>query len=200
MEVLSANCPACNSSGLTVRQKIIDVPHFGEVMVSSLLCGSCGYRHTDVISTTTKAPRRYTYSFNDESGLNARVIRSGSSTVRIPEFGIRIDPGGASEGYITNIEGLLWKILGIIDHLESDLRASLANPDADTADIEKRIDLSMNLRKEIERMINGELGTTIIIEDPYGNSAIIHDSDHVKVEDLSKEEVLALLDTGKHQS
>lgn len=193
MEVLSIDCPMCGSSGLSINQKFLDIPHFGEVMVSSINCDSCGYRHTDVLPTSTRTPKRYTFSFSDETGLNARVIRSGSSTVRIPDLGIRIDPGGASEGYITNIEGLLLKIIGIMDHIDSDLNSSLTNPEADPVDIGNRMKRSRELRKILERIMDGKSGTTIIIEDPYGNSAIIHNDDNVLIEDLTEEEIVSLL-------
>jgi len=38
------------------------------------------------------------------------VIKSGTTTIRIPEFGAKITPGPYSEGFITNVEGVLSKV------------------------------------------------------------------------------------------
>ena len=47
--------------------------------------------------------------------LDARVIRSSSGTLRIPELGVDIEPGFASESYISNVEGVLDRVEGVVE-------------------------------------------------------------------------------------
>ena len=42
--------------------------------------------------------------------ISARVVRSTGARIEIPEFGVRIDPGPACEGFVSNVEGVLDRI------------------------------------------------------------------------------------------
>ena len=76
--------------------------------------GACGFRHSDTILLTQKEPVRYTLAVETIDDLDARVIRSSSGTIRVPELGVDIEPGFASESYISNVEGVLDRIEGIV--------------------------------------------------------------------------------------
>lgn len=45
------------------------------------------------------------------------MVRSSSSTIRIPVLGANIEPGDASEALISNVEGVLWRIHDILSFL-----------------------------------------------------------------------------------
>ena len=193
-EIIRIDCPVCGESGLVQNQTTRDIPHLGEVLISTLICESCGYRHTDVMPTENREPSRYIYRYGDVDGLSVRVVRSGASTVRIPELGVYINPGMAGEGYITNVEGILERITGILKQMGKDLKSSIESGEGDPSDIDKRISNTLTLRKKIEGLREGEGGFTLIIEDPYGNSAIISEKDDVEIEALKPEEIASLLD------
>ena len=72
-----------------------------------------------------------------------------------------VDPGVASEGYVSNVEGLLERFKKI---LESE------RDNADDEDVRKK---AKNLLKKLWKIELGEEKVKIIIEDPSGNSAII---------------------------
>ena len=88
------------------------------------------------------------------------MVKSSEATVKIPFVG-DIMPGAASEGYVTNVEGVITKIK---DQVES-----LKNSEEDEVLKNK----AKNLLKKIMKIIWGEEKVKIIIEDPTGNSAII---------------------------
>jgi zinc finger protein len=186
-------CPACAVGIIEVLQDQVDIAHFGEVMISTLICPKCGYRSSDIVPLLNRPPRRYSIIIDGPQKLNTRVVRSGSSTVRIPEIGGRIDPGLFSDGYITNIEGILRRFLDILFQILRDL---MSNPQDENNDI--RIARTKEIITLLEHIADGDIspGTsiTIILEDPLGNSSIITDMDEgVSTEDLTEDEIMEML-------
>lgn len=156
----------------------LDVPYFGEVLQTIFICSSCGFRHTDVLVGRVREPRRFTYRVEKAEDMSVRVVRSTSGTVRIPELGVLIEPGPASEAFVSNIEGILVRVEAILDQLHRD---------AETPEIRKECERRM---EAIEAAREGRNRLTLILEDPYGNSAIVHDA--AEVATLSPEEAEGL--------
>jgi zinc finger protein len=91
------------------------------------------------------------------------VIRSSSGTIRVPELGVDIEPGFASESYISNVEGVLDRIEGIVCFATRSAREAENLEGATKGD---------EILKNIELARKGEFPITLILEDPLGNSAI----------------------------
>ncbi|MHA1384213.1 MAG: ZPR1 zinc finger domain-containing protein [Candidatus Helarchaeota archaeon] len=170
------NCPICKSK-ISTHFKTVDIPYFGEVILITLICDNCGYKKNDLFNVYEKGPKRYIYKFEEKKDLNIRVVRSGSCTIKIPELGSVIEPGIESEGYITNIEGILYRI--------SDILTTIENQGTDIDSL-KKIE---ELRSKIEKAKVGKFKLTLILEDPTGNSAIISDDNQkLRIEDLEIKE------------
>lgn len=160
----------------------VNVPYFGDAIESMLRCQACGFRHADFMILGQKAPMRLTYRAKDESALRVRVIRSNSGTVRIPELGFAAEPSPLSESYVSNVEGVLERakeiLLTALDwHREDAQKASLLR----------------HYLEASEAMMTGHHPFTLIIDDPFGNSAIV--AEDVERRALTEEEV-AHLKTG----
>ena len=106
-------CPVC-SSEMDFNWETKEIPHFGEAMIIAGVC-CCGYRHCDTILLSQKEPVRYTLTISSLEDLDVRVIRSSSGTIRVPELGIDVEPGPASEAYVSNVEGVLTRIRDIVE-------------------------------------------------------------------------------------
>ena len=179
---INANCPVC-SAQMQFSWETQDIPYFGEAMLISGVC-ECGFRHSDTILLTQKEPARNTLAVQTLEDLNARVIRSSSGTIRVPELGVDIEPGYASDSYVSNVEGVLERIEEIVCFATSQARA------ADNQESTKR---GEEILENIAAARKGEFPLTFIIEDPLGNSAIA--SEKAVVTPLTDEEV-ARLQTG----
>lgn len=167
-------CPACNDEdGLEMRSITHEMPHVGEVVETVLDCDNCGFRSTTTMIAEQDEAVRYELEVAGD-GLTARVVRSTSCTVRVPDLGIDIEPAHASDAYITNVEGVLKRIERVLGHV----RRTEDGDEADKAD---------ELLTKLQRMIDGDRSFTLILEDPFGNSAIVHDD--VASRPLSDEEV-----------
>jgi len=175
-------CPVCETGELIFRSTELDVPYFGKTTQTTLLCGSCGYKHNDFILSELKEPMRFELLVESEEDLSIKVVRSASGTISIPELGAKVEPGVASEGYITNIEGVLRRFQ---DATTLAIRFARETDEEEIAEARGE-----EVLERLERMIQGKEPVTLIIEDPFGNSAIISEKAIKRV--LSEEEVSEL--------
>ena len=157
-------CPVCFVEGKAKSiMRELGIPHFGKVLETTIQCPECGFRHSDIIALEQNDPAKYVIEIN-KSNLTVRVVRSQSATVSIPEVGIKVEPGPKSEGYVTNVEGMLnrfedavKKALNLFDNAESQENAK-------------------NTLKKIQDLKEGNGTATLIILDPFGQSNIVSDS------------------------
>ena len=161
--ITTSSCPICNAE-IIFDWETKDIPHFGEAMIIAGVCESCGFRVSDTILLSQGEPVRYAITIEEPADLNARVIRSTSGTIRIPELGIDVEPGPASEAYISNVEGVLQKIRDIV---------VFATKSAMDAGAEENVRRGEYILERICRAMEGEGPLTVILEDPLGNSAIV---------------------------
>jgi len=153
-------CPVCKSNTLTLTEAERDVPYFGLLHIYSMDCSSCNYHKADVEADEKHEPCRYELEVNGEEALKTRVVKSSTATVKIPRI-MTISPGIASNGYITNIEGLVNRVRNALE---------TARDNAETPEAKAK---AKSMLKKINRVLWGSEKITVIIEDPSGNSAII---------------------------
>jgi len=154
-----------------------EVENFGAVLLSAATCRRCGYRHTDVITLTNHQPTALTAQIISLEDLNMRVIKSGTATVSIPEFKATIIPGPYSEGYISNVEGLLSKIEDALTFMLTTAKG-------------KRLKKGQMLLSKMRMARDSKPRFTLTIKDPFGNSAIISPNPRkVQKRKLSKREL-----------
>ena len=156
------HCPMCRQKTLTLMEAEREVPYFGKVSLFSMTCENpeCKYHKADIECLSKQEPCKYTLDITSEEDMKIRVIKSGEATVKIPHI-TTITPGPASNGYITNIEG-------IFNRVKKQVEVARDTAD-DTAEKKK----AKNMLKKITKIMWGRQPQKIIIEDPSGNSAIV---------------------------
>ena len=110
--------------------------------------------------------------------MSVRVVRSQSATVSIPEIGVKVEPGPKSEGYVTNVEGILTRF-------EDAVKKALK-----LFDDEQSQKNAKNTLKQIEELKKGNGTATLIIMDPFGQSNIV--SENVEISEIPEEELREL--------
>ena len=161
-ELKGQPCPMCKKKTLVLREQETEVPYFGKMYMFSMSCEGCKYHKADIEALENQEPCKWTFEVNGEEDLKVRVIKSGQATIKIPHV-TTVTPGPASNGYITNIEG----VLNRIKHQIETARDSEEDPAA-----KKK---AKNLLKKLQKVVWGKEKLKFIIEDPSGNSAIISD-------------------------
>ena len=146
-------------------------------METTLQCPSCGFKHSDILALEHKDPAKYVLEINKNT-LSVRVVRSQSATVIIPEAGIKVEPGPKSEGYVTNVEGVLTRFESAV------IRAlKLFDDDESQRNGKSTLEFVQELKK-------GNGTATLIILDPFGQSSIVSDS--AEVSEIPEEELHGL--------
>ena len=158
---MAIDCPVCNGEKTAESTtKTSNIPHFGEILESSIICSACGYKHNDVICIEQKEPTKHKIAIKKDS-LESRVIKSQSATVSIPEFGLKVEPGPKSLGYVSNVEG-------VIVRFEDGVKKALT-----IFDDEESQKNGLAILEKLSMLINGDIEATLIIKDPFGQSNIM---------------------------
>ena len=153
-------CPMCLKNGLTLTEAEREIPFFGKVYLFSMACTECKYFKADIECQEKREPSKYTLEVDSVDDLNIRIIKSASATVKIPHV-MTIESAETSNGYITNVEGLLNRVKRMLE---------ASKEEADDSAARKKI---KNMLKKLHKVVNGYDKLKIIIEDKTGNSAIV---------------------------
>ena len=161
-------CPICFSDeGLTMIAHTSEIPYFGEHTQLTILCPSCGWKHTDFIPAEGKKPGAFSLEIEGIDMLSVRIIRSSSCTIKIEELGMEVEPGGATTGYVSNIEGVLNRFQGAVEMMYRQ---------AKTSNEKETIRKCEALLEKINLVKNGNLMVEITLLDPMGHSQILHEN------------------------
>lgn len=153
-------CPMCREKKLTLSEQLVEVPYFGKMFIFSMNCSGCNYHKSDLEAAELKPACKYTFEVENEEDLKVRVVKSGEANIKIARVG-NIESGPASNGYVTNIEGVINRMKVMVEK---------ARDEAEDAKARKK---AKNLVKKLQNVLWGREKIKITIEDKTGNSAII---------------------------
>lgn len=160
--IVPGPCPICTKE-IQYLYQTEEIPYFSEILIISALCPSCGWRYVDTQLLKNAEPSRWELTIESPEDMMVRVIRSMTGVISIPELGIRIDPGPACEGFISNVEGVLDRVEKVLTNLHN-----WAESDGEKERVH-------NLQGKLQEVREGRLPVTLVIDDLSGNSAIIAD-------------------------
>ncbi len=161
LKTVPGPCPTC-SEEIEFRYQTENIPYFSDILIISANCPHCGYRYVDTQVLKSAKPARYTLAVSSPEDLAARIVRSMTASLAIPELGVEIDPGPACTGFVSNVEGVLDRIEQVVIGAERE---------GDPSQKEN----ARTLLKRIGQARDGNLAFTLILDDPSGNSVIVSD-------------------------
>lgn len=154
-------CPSCGKRKVVVMVQEEDIPHFGKSLLFVTRCEACGYKSVETVYRDLRPGARYVMRVERCEDLAARVVRSSTTSIVIPELGVRVDPGTSGEEFIANIEGVLGRVLNAAITATTWL-----------TDRKSKLEAGKVIR-EIVRAKEGKKPFTLIVEDPLGYGMII---------------------------
>lgn len=182
-----SKCPVCETGGFKLSSTEVDIPYYGQAYIITLICEVCGFRITDIVLNKINPPTAYYAKIGSVEDLKIKVVKSSTGIIRIPEMGVKMEPGAVSQGYITNIEGILQRVEDATIMVKGWLKS------------EKKLDRCNQLLEKINRAVNGEFEFTFIIEDPLGNSLLVGAPGQIiKKRKLTEKQINSMLSKRKY--
>ena len=157
------NCPNCNSVCST-NMKVVDIPHFKDVLIMATNCDVCGVRENEVKGASGIEPqaRKITLKITDVSDMTRDVLKSESCSLAIPELDFSTGMGTLG-GKFTTVEGILLEIKDMLKE---------SNPffmgDSSESVQGRKIEAFCDALDEIAS--GKRLGVHFVLDDPAGNS------------------------------
>lgn len=157
----NTNCPECNAPAQT-NMKLVQIPHFKEVIIMATNCENCGHRTNEVKSGGAVEPlgTKITFHITDPLALTRDVLKSETCSVEIPELEFELGMAVLG-GKFTTLEGLLKDIQELVTKNPFTLGDS-SNP----GQMEKLQEFSQKL----DQILQGKMKAHFIMNDPAGNS------------------------------
>ena len=183
-----ATCPGC-SKPCTTNMKMVNIPHFREVVIMSTVCDYCGCTlpqidinllianffypdRSNEVKTGGAVPskgQRVTLTVRNAVDLARDILKSETCALSSPELSLSVNPGTLG-GRFTTVEGLLTQIrddlhgqIFDIDDLDSQGGDSLA--------VETKTKWS-NFFATLDKAIKAEIPFTMVLEDPWASSYV----------------------------
>ena len=159
-EIPKQICPVCHKNSLILKEIETDLPNFGKAFIYTMECNACKFYKSDLEIKKQDHGVIYSLDVNSEKDLSIKIAKSSTAKVKIGRI-MTTEPGPVSQGFITNIEGLLKRA-----------KHTLQQSYDSEEDKSKKKKLK-NMLKKISNVILGRDKITITIEDPNGNSVIL---------------------------
>lgn len=164
VQTFNATCPVCYENCPT-HMKVVNIPHFKDVIIMSTVCEHCGYKSNEV-KTGGAIPDmgcRVTLKVTDSDDLARDILKSETCGLTIPELNLDLNPGTLG-GRFTTIEGLLCQVYEELD-------TKVFSSTSDSMDEATRDRWTAFLAR-LQQAIDGAMEFTVVMEDPLAGSYI----------------------------
>lgn len=165
-----ATCPGCTRHCVT-HMKMVDIPHFKQVVIMSTVCEQCGYRSNEV-KTGGEVPekgKKITLKVDSATDLARDILKSESCALECPELDLSVNPGTLG-GRFTTVEGLLTQVRDDLHKSIFDVGDDIgAGGDSLPSDSKSQWKAFFD---GIEAAIRGEKKFTVILSDPLASSYV----------------------------
>lgn len=164
VQTFQATCSSCYKPSET-HMKVVNIPHFKDVIIMSTVCDQCGYKSNEVKTggEIPKLGRKVSLKVTDPEDLARDILKSETCGLIVPELNLDLTPGTLG-GRFTTIEGLL-------NQVYDELHGRVFSETSDSMDDETKKRWTSFFAK-LQDGINGRIGFTIIAEDPLAASYI----------------------------
>ena len=166
-----ASCPGCMHP-CTTNMKMVDIPHFRQVVLMNTTCDDCGYKSNDV-KTGGEIPekgKRTTLKVKNEIDLARDILKSESCALECPELSLSVNPGTLG-GRFTTVEGLLTQVRDDLHNQIFEANGQAGGEGGDSLAAAEKARWT-EFFEHLNEAIEGKREFTIILEDPLASSYV----------------------------
>lgn len=173
------SCPHCQKE-TTTNMCMVDVPHFKEAIIMSMLCDYCGYRSSELKGGggIPDLGTNITLKVTQVEDLERQVLKSDTAGIIIPELDLELEEGGLN-GVYTTVEGLLLKMRDRLTNAnpfgsgDAARNHHVTNDRGESSVLSDRHARFFIFLQKLEDMAHGKLlPFTLVISDPLSNSFV----------------------------
>ncbi|MBN2155153.1 MAG: ZPR1 zinc finger domain-containing protein [Candidatus Lokiarchaeota archaeon] len=177
-EIQDIPCPSCTKGILQISRNVHTLPDGEDILILLMECNACSFRRNDIIPLRSAfAPGTYSLTIND-GDLTSKIFRSPTGVIELPEADFEIEPGASAEYWITNVEGILKRMIQFTNVM-------LTHASKDDANYQK-------IESTLEILLNCLQGTSpfhLILRDTIGGSYIASTkTDNLQFEPIKNKE------------
>jgi zinc finger protein len=165
-----ATCPGCTRHCVT-HMKMVEIPHFKQVVIMSTVCDQCGYRSNEV-KTGGEVPEKgklIKLKVENAADLGRDILKSESCALECPELNLSVNPGTLG-GRFTTVEGLLTQVRDDLHQQIFDV-GDEAGAGGDSLPSEAKENWN-KFFDGINEAIKGERKFTVVLRDPLASSYV----------------------------
>lgn len=165
-----ATCPGCTRHCVT-HMKMVEIPHFKQVVIMSTVCDQCGYRSNEV-KTGGEVPekgKKITLKVEGPTDLARDILKSESCALECPELSLSVNPGTLG-GRFTTVEGLLTQVRDDLHQQIFDVGDD-SGAGGDSLPSEAK-QTWQSFFEGLGEAIKGERKFTVILKDPLASSYV----------------------------
>ncbi|OIW27497.1 zf-ZPR1-domain-containing protein [Coniochaeta ligniaria NRRL 30616] len=161
-----SHCPGCMHP-CTTNMKMVDIPHFRQVVLMNTSCDDCGYKSNDVKTggEIPKLGKKITLRVKSNIDLARDILKSESCALECPELHLSVNPGTLG-GRFTTVEGLLTNVR---DDLKSQIFETGTGHDGLSEGEKTRW---TEFFEDLDKAVAGEREFSIILADPLAASYV----------------------------
>lgn len=164
VETFRATCSGCYAPCET-HMKLVNIPHFKDVVIMSTTCDHCGYKSNEVKTGGAIPPHgtRITLLCDEAEDLARDILKSETCGMNIPELNLDLTPGTLG-GRFTTIEGLLRQV-------RDELHSRVYTQTSDSMSPETKLRWN-TFFDNLDKAVDGKTKFTIHMVDPLSASYI----------------------------
>lgn len=166
-----ASCPGCMHP-CTTHMKMVDIPHFKQVVLMSTVCDDCGYRSNDV-KTGGEIPEqgeKIILTVQGSTDLARDILKSETCSLECPELQLQVNPGTLG-GRFTTVEGLLTQVRTDLHNQIFDASGPGGQGGGDSINSSERTKWDAFF-EGLDAAIKGDKQFTVILTDPFASSFV----------------------------
>lgn len=166
-----ASCPGCMHPCVT-HMKMVDIPHFKQVVLMSTVCDACGYKSNDVKTggAIPEKGRKIALKVKTSEDLARDILKSESCALECPELSLAVNPGTLG-GRFTTVEGLLTQVRDDLHNQIFETDAGKEQEGGDSLASEEKARWTAFF-DGLNTAIKGEKEFTVVLTDPLAASYV----------------------------